>query len=56
MFFKNLFTQKRKLGPKITYYLQAKNVIDNMEVNIHMRAGKNVPVRESSFGKIKNFQ
>lgn len=56
VFFKNLFTQKRKLGPKITYYLQAKNVIDNMEVNIHMRAGKNVPVRESSFGKIKHFQ
>lgn len=26
LFFKNLFTQKRKLGPKITYYQQARAV------------------------------
>jgi hypothetical protein len=45
VFFKNLFTQKRKLGPKITYLLQARNVIDNMEVNIHLRAARNVPIR-----------
>lgn len=45
VFFKNLFTQQRKLGPKRTYYLQAINVIDKMEVNIHMKSAKNVPIR-----------
>lgn len=48
VFFRNLFTQKRKLGPKVTFYLQAKNVIDNMEINIHLRSAKNIPIREES--------
>jgi uncharacterized protein YccT (UPF0319 family) len=54
VFFKNLFTQKRKLGPKVTYYLQAKNVIDNMEVNIHLRSAKNIPIREDVLEKLRN--
>jgi hypothetical protein len=53
VFFKNLFTQKRKLGPIVTYYLQAKNVRDVMEVNIHFRSAKNVPLRNEALQKLK---
>jgi len=33
------------LGPEVTYYMQAKNVIDKMEINIHLRSAKNMPIR-----------
>jgi hypothetical protein len=45
VFFQNLFTQKRKLGPQVTYYLQARNVVDTMEINVHFKSGRNIPIR-----------
>ena len=56
IFCKNLFTQKRKLGPKVTYYQQVRAVFDDMEVNLHLRSARNMPIRESAFSQIRNFQ
>lgn len=56
IFFKNLFTQRRKLGPEVNYRVQAKNKIDELEINLHVRSAKNIPIREASFERIKNFQ
>lgn len=56
IFFRNLFTQKRKLGPEHKQSIQGKSKIDELEVNLHVRSAKNVPIRESSFERIKNFQ
>jgi hypothetical protein len=36
--------------------LQARNVVDNMEINIHFKSGRNIPIRENAFAKIRHFQ
>jgi hypothetical protein len=56
IFFRNLFTQKRKLGPAAKMSIQAKTKVDEVEVNLHVRSARNVAIRESSFERIKKFQ
>lgn len=56
IFFKNLFTQKRKLGPQAKISNQAKSKIDELEINLHVRSARNLPIRESSFERIRQFQ
>jgi hypothetical protein len=56
IFFRNLFTQKRKLGPSAKMSIQAKSKVDELEINLHVRSARNVPIRESSFERIKKFQ
>lgn len=48
VFFKNLFTQKRKLGPRNVYKVVPKINLDEIEVSIHARSAKNLPVRSNS--------
>jgi hypothetical protein len=55
IFFKNLFTQKRKLGPQNVYKVQPRTNIEELEVNLHVRSARNLPIRESSFDNIKEY-
>ena len=45
IFFRNLCTQRRKLGPKVTHYQQARTSIDNIDINLHLRSARNMPIR-----------
>ena len=56
VFCRNLFTQKRKLGPKVTAYQQARNNFDSIDINLHVRSARNMPIREDAFVRIRNFQ
>ena len=45
LFFKDLFTQKRKLGPENSYKPKARIHLDDLEVSIHIRSARNLPIR-----------
>jgi hypothetical protein len=48
VFFKDLFTQKRKLGPKNVYKAMPKTNFDEIEINLHVRSAKNLPIRSGA--------
>lgn len=45
IFCRNLFTQRRKLGPEAAFRIQAKTKIDELELNLHVRSARNLPIR-----------
>ncbi len=48
VFFKDLFTQKRKLGPKSVYKAVPRVNFDDIEINIHVRSATNLPIRSNA--------
>jgi len=55
IFFKDLFTQKRKLGPKAVYKAMPRVNFDEIEVNLHVRAARNLPIRSTAEESIVQF-
>lgn len=56
IFFKDLFTQKRKLGPKTSYKAMPRLNFDDVEINIHVRNARNMPIRTNSEESINQFE
>ena len=55
LFFKELFTQKRKLGPKHSYKPRPRVHLDEVEINLHVRSARNIPIRESAEKSIMEY-
>ena len=48
IFFKDLLTQKRKLGPKSVCKAVPIVNFDDIEINIHVRSAINLPIRSNA--------